>query len=72
MQNYRAFKNIVFDGVKTNATKAVLKLINDDRDGLEVDKVLIRSCVEINEAMGMGTLDVYVDDFEDALLGSTR
>ena len=31
-----------------------------------------RSCVELFESMGMGTLDAYVADLEEPLLANTR
>lgn len=33
---------------------------------------MCRSCVELFESMGMGTLDSYVADFEEALLSNTK
>jgi hypothetical protein len=47
-------------------------LINKERGGAMVDKALIRSCIEVYEKMGMGTLDAYVADFEAQLLAATR
>ena len=32
----------------------------------------IRSCVELFESMGMGTLDAYVADLEEPLLANTK
>lgn len=36
------------------------------------DVMCFRSCVELFESMGMGTLDSYVADLEDPLLVNTR
>ena len=68
----KLFKNIVFDEVKADVVKAMLVVIDTEREGGEVDRDLLRQCVEVFDAMGMGTLEVYVSDFEDHLLVSTR
>lgn len=36
-----------------------------------VDKDLLRNCVEIFVSMGMGSLDAYTQDFEEALCQGT-
>ena len=38
----RHFKLLVFDEVKQQACGAILKLIDDERDGADVDRELIR------------------------------
>ena len=50
----------------------MLSAIDRERDGAIIDASLIKSCVELFEAMGMGTLDVYATDFEEQLLTNTR
>jgi hypothetical protein len=47
-------------------------LIDKERDGAVVDRGLIKSCVQLFESMGMGSLSVYTIDFEANLLSSTR
>ncbi len=42
-------------------TQAVVDAINRERDGAVVDRTLLRKCVEIYEAMGEGTLEVYTE-----------
>ena len=66
------FKTLVFDAVKADAAAAILAVINREREGEEVDRSLLRSCVDVFEAMGMGTLDTYNQDFEDKLLTSSE
>jgi cullin 1 len=68
----RHFKTLIFDVVKKDVCSAILVLIDKERDGAVVDRDLIRSCVKLFEAMGMGSLDVYIADFEVHLLSSTR
>jgi cullin 1 len=65
------FKTLIFDEVKLNVANAMLDLINEERDGSQIDRGLIKSCVQLFEAMGMGCLDAYTMDFEEKLLSST-
>ena len=56
------FKNIIFDIKKHDMTAAILKLINEEREGRDVEKALIRLCIEVYETMGMDLndgLEVY-------------
>lgn len=66
------FKSIVYEGMKLSIASAVVSLINDERENIDVDKGLIRSVVEIFEAMGMGSMDTYEQDLEAPLLLATR
>eukprot|EP00613_Pedinella_sp_CCMP2098_P057863 CAMPEP_0171851480 /NCGR_PEP_ID=MMETSP0992-20121227/21049_1 /TAXON_ID=483369 /ORGANISM="non described non described, Strain CCMP2098" /LENGTH=612 /DNA_ID=CAMNT_0012471393 /DNA_START=116 /DNA_END=1951 /DNA_ORIENTATION=- len=66
------FKRLVFDEVKADVTAAMLDIINQERDGAVVDRQLLKQCVMLFEAMGMGCLDAYNLDFEENLLRSTK
>ena len=66
------FKESVFDRIKHDVTKAILVLINAEREGGQIDRDLLRHCVIIFEYMGMGDLSVYLNDLEAQLLDSTR
>ena len=55
-----------------DVAQAILALIDKERDGAVVDRGLIRQCVQLFEGMGMGSLDVYTQDFEEKLLAATR
>lgn len=68
----RAFKEHVYDEIKIESTKAILDLINQERDGTLIDKTLIKTIVELYEQIGMGTLESYSLDLESPLLTSTR
>lgn len=54
------FKQVVFEGVKVDVTNALLTLINDEREGREIDRHLLKGCVQIYQKMSM-------DDYESAL-----
>lgn len=70
----RYFKTIIFDAIKRDVTEAIVRLVNEEREkgGGVIDRGLIRSCIQIYEAMGMKSLDTYVADFETQLLASTK
>lgn len=67
-----SFKKLVFEEFKRPVANSMLSLVNKEREGSTVNKELIRQCVFLFEAMGMGTLDVYQTDLETLLLSSTR
>lgn len=66
------FCTVLFTPIKVDLANAMLDLINKERDGDMVDRGTLRKCVEVFEAMGDGNLDVYRDDFQSLLLGSTK
>ena len=68
----RCFRTHVYDSMKQDTTTAILALINDEREGKIIDKSLVKSIVELYESMGMGSLDAYNSDLEEALLSNTR
>eukprot|EP00611_Tribonema_gayanum_P025330 TRINITY_DN573_c0_g1_i1.p1 TRINITY_DN573_c0_g1~~TRINITY_DN573_c0_g1_i1.p1 ORF type:complete len:748 (-),score=346.79 TRINITY_DN573_c0_g1_i1:64-2307(-) len=66
------FKTLVYDVVKGNAVRAMLDVINSEREGAVIDRPLLGACVDLFESMGMGTLEAYTADFEEAMLDNTR
>lgn len=68
----RCFRTHIYDEMKSDTTAAILSLINDEREGKIIDKSLVKSIVELYEAMGMGSLDAYNADLEEPLLEMTR
>jgi cullin 1 len=68
----RSFRSNIYDVMRSETTKAILMLVNDEREGKIVDRSLIKNIIELYENMGMGTLDSYNSDLEDQLLESTR
>jgi len=68
----RNFKNLIFEGTKRDVINAVLDLVDQEREQMQIDQVLIKKCVELFEAMGMGNLDAYRSDFQEPLCASTR
>ena len=68
----RNFKKIVFDAVKDEVTSALLKLIQEEREGQTVEGDLIKKCIQIYQQMGMGVPDVYEGEFEKSFLEESR
>jgi cullin 1 len=68
----RCFRSQIYDEVKADTTSAILLLIQDEREGKIIDKSLVKSIVELYEAMGMGSLDSYYGDLQTPLLENTR
>lgn len=66
------YKKIVFDEVKKEVTSALLKLIQDEREGQTIESDLVKKCILVYNQMGMGFLDVYEKEFEVAFLEESR
>jgi hypothetical protein len=58
------FREVLFGAVKEKVAKAMIDMINAEREGVVVDRALLRKCVEVFEAMGEGTLEVYNESFQ--------
>jgi len=66
------FKTVVYEAVKKDVASGILAMINEERENVVVDRDLIRSCVDLFESMGMGSIDVYENDLEKYLLESSK
>ena len=74
----RRFQVHIFQECKTDSTAAIVALIMRERQEQIIDKSLVKSLVQLYEAMGMredggeATLDAYENDLEAPLLATTR
>lgn len=66
------FKAKIFDEIKAQLTDSMLMCINNEREDQAVDRDLLRSCVELYESMGMGSLDAYIADLEIKFLAQSK
>ena len=66
------YKAKIFDAIKVNLSSSILNCINSEREGITIDQDLLRSCVELYEAMGMGTLEAYTADLEASFLAQSK
>jgi hypothetical protein len=58
------FKESVFDVLKNTLRQIVLDKIRNDRNGEMADRSLLKSTLAIFVDMGMGDLDIYINEFE--------
>lgn len=61
----------MYEEMKKKAREAVLKQVEAERDGEQVDFGLLRDVLAIFQEVGMGKLDAYNADFEEFLLADT-
>jgi len=66
------FKTHIYEEIKRDATSAILSLINEERKGDIIDKTLVKKTVSLYEAMGITSLESYVEDMEGPLLEATK
>lgn len=62
------FRDLVYHDVKNRVTDAVIALIDQEREGEKIDRVLLKSVINLYIDMGKGRMDYYVNDFEEAML----
>ena len=65
------FRYLVFDQISTETTRAVLELINAEREGHVVPEDVLKTVVDMYIELGVKTLNVYTTSLEDALLPAT-
>ncbi|XP_018723722.2 cullin-1 isoform X1 [Eucalyptus grandis] len=68
------FRSKVFEEIKSKIRDAVIALINQDRDGNQVDKSLLKNFLDVYIEYGIEEIqsDFYEKDFEVYLLEETR
>nr|BAW00384.1 cullin 1 [Petunia x hybrida] len=62
------FRDLVYQEVKGRATDAVIALIDQEREGEQIDRALLRNVINLYIEMGKGKMEYYVNDFEEAML----
>lgn len=65
------FRDTVYKEMKERTQQAVLQQIKSEREGEHVDYGLLRDVLAIFQEVGMGSLECYENDFEQALLAET-
>ena len=61
----------VYTEIKKKAKDAVLKLIECERDGEQINRPLVKNVLGIFQEVGMSSMEKYETDFEDFLLAET-
>ncbi|CAL5223551.1 g6084 [Coccomyxa viridis] len=65
------FRDDVYTQVKQRAKDAMLVAIEQEREGEQIDRSLLKNVLGIFIEVGMGTMDAYNLDFEQHLLSTT-
>jgi len=70
------FRECVFNKIKVDLAKALFNQIDQERDGLQIDRDLLRNCIEAFVQVGPGprsetNLDIYEEDFQAPFLTTT-
>ncbi|XP_057994527.1 cullin-1 isoform X3 [Hevea brasiliensis] len=65
------FRDLVYQEVYEKARDAVIVLIDKEREGEQIDRVLLKNVLDIFVEIGMGTMDRYEQDFEARMLQDT-
>lgn len=66
-----AFRDLVYMEVRVNAMKAVIVLIDKEREGEQIDRSLLKNVLDIFVEIGMGEMGLYETDFEAHMLEDT-
>ncbi|KAK8693848.1 hypothetical protein V6N13_071415 [Hibiscus sabdariffa] len=65
------FRDLVYQEVHAKVKDAVIALIDKEREGDQIDRALLKNVLDIFVEIGMGQMDRYEDDFEEAMLQDT-
>ncbi|KAL3517467.1 hypothetical protein ACH5RR_020056 [Cinchona calisaya] len=65
------FRNLVYQELKVKVRDAVIALIDQEREGGQIDRALLKNVLDIFVEIGMGQMGYYKDDFEESMLGDT-
>ncbi|RAL43542.1 hypothetical protein DM860_012683 [Cuscuta australis] len=62
---------MVYQELKIKARDAVIALIDQEREGEYIDRALLKNVLDFFVEIGMGRMEYYRNDFEDAMLKDT-
>lgn len=65
------FRDLVYLRLFTKVRDAVISLIDQEREGEQIDRALLKNVLDIFVEIGMGQMDQYEKDFETAMLQDT-
>ncbi|KAI5328257.1 hypothetical protein L3X38_027654 [Prunus dulcis] len=66
------YRNLVYREVNANVREAAIRLIDEEREGGEIDRALLKNVTDIFVEIGVGQMDAYENDFEGYMLNDTR
>ncbi|KAI7990809.1 Cullin-1 [Camellia lanceoleosa] len=62
------FRDLVYEELKDKVRDAVIALIDQEREGEQIDRALLKNVLDIFVEIGMGQMIYYENDFEDDML----
>ncbi|XP_051129469.1 cullin-1-like [Andrographis paniculata] len=65
------FRELVYKELAGRVRDAVISLIDQEREGEQIDRALLKNVLDIFVEIGMGQMDYYENDFETYLLKDT-
>ncbi|KAG6435459.1 hypothetical protein SASPL_100333 [Salvia splendens] len=65
------FRDLVYVELSGKVKDAVISLIDQEREGEQIDRALLKNVLDIFVEIGMGQMEYYENDFEAALLNDT-
>ncbi|KAH0733608.1 hypothetical protein KY289_004796 [Solanum tuberosum] len=65
------FRDQVYQELNGKVRDAVISLIDQEREGEQIDRALLKNVLDIFVEIGMGSMDYYENDFEAAMLKDT-
>ncbi|VFQ68633.1 unnamed protein product [Cuscuta campestris] len=68
---FMCFRDMVYQEFKIKARDAVIALIDQEREGEYIDRALLKNVLDFFVEIGMGQMEYYENDFEDAMLKDT-
>ncbi|KAJ8497996.1 hypothetical protein OPV22_008548 [Ensete ventricosum] len=65
------FRSLVYQEIKGKVKDAVISLIEQEREGEQIDRALLKNVLDIFVEIGLGNMDCYENDFEAYFLKDT-
>ncbi|GLT79422.1 hypothetical protein SLA2020_509110 [Shorea laevis] len=65
------FRDLVYQELNEKVRDAVISLIDQEREGEQIDRALLKNVLDIFVEIGMGQMDYYENDFEASMLKDT-
>eukprot|EP00262_Sarcandra_glabra_P016332 TRINITY_DN5291_c0_g1_i3.p1 TRINITY_DN5291_c0_g1~~TRINITY_DN5291_c0_g1_i3.p1 ORF type:complete len:745 (+),score=137.19 TRINITY_DN5291_c0_g1_i3:230-2464(+) len=65
------FRDLVYQEINAKVRDAVISLIDQEREGEQIDRALLKNVLDIFVEIGMGNMECYENDFEEAMLKDT-
>ncbi|XP_020275234.1 cullin-1-like isoform X2 [Asparagus officinalis] len=65
------FRDLVYNEINGKVRDAVISLIDQEREGEQIDRALLKNVLDIFVEIGLGSMDSYENDFETVMLNDT-